>query len=287
MPSFTIFIFLQVKDILLHLSLERKVSNKHPQTYSSSYWKGEKKKTKKNPLDFIQLCESYKGKHRKIESRAVEFKFSESKRMKLSKDKKSTRFLLTTYVYFNYSVTVTLPRGCWEWLHPTVKKKKRSLNGLDIYQTKNNSCVFQTNKSYNFYMHTLYLLCIFTITYWVIYKSSYCPISQNHWVTDAYSELTCWLESTRTWIQLNIPTHCGSQVPSCSDSAGREHPTVTTPPDCRDQLLAQIKIRAQQGRTAAENTLGFSKAFFSLLRDWRGRCWAVLFQWANRPWRHW
>lgn len=126
------------------------------------------------------------------------------------------------------------------------------------------------------------------MTSWVIYRDSYCPINQNHRITDAYSELSCWLESTRTWFQSNTATHCGTQVP-CSAPTRQVGSVPQSPPylTAGTRCWYRLKPRGQQGRTAAENTLGFSEAFFGLLRDWRDGCCAVLFQRANRPWRNW
>lgn len=147
-------------------------------------------------------------------------------------------------------------------IHQWRRKKYLLICLIYISQTnKNNSCVFQT---YSFYIHTLFLLYASTITSWVIYKGSYCPISQKDWINDACSELTCWLESTRTWFQLNSATHCGIQVP-CSAPPWQVGSIPQSPP----QLAAgtscwyRLKPRGQQGRAAAENTLGFSKGIFS------------------------
>lgn len=156
-------------------------------------------------------------------------------------------------------------------------------------QTKNNSCVFQTTKSYNFYIHTLFLLHVSTITYWVIYKGSYCPINQNHWIADSYTELTCWLESTRTWFQLNTATHCGTQVP-CSAPTWQVGSIPQSPPHLAAGTSSWYRLKPRghnKGEQQQKSTLGFSKAFFSLLRDWRDGCCAVLFLRANRPWRNW
>lgn len=167
MPSFTIFIFLQNKDILLHISLKRKVANKHPKP------------------TLVLTCQKI-WNQQDFSSQPV--------------------FILTT-VSQSHCPEDAENESIHQW-----RRKKDLLIGLIyISQTnKNNSCVFQ---AYNFYIHTLFLLYAPTITYWVIYKHSYCPISQNHWITDACSELTCWLESTRTWFQLNTATHCGTRVP--------------------------------------------------------------------------
>lgn len=45
-----------------------------------------------------------------------------------------------------------------------------------------------------------------------IYKGTYCPINQNYWITNAYSKLTHWLQSTRTWLQLAPATHHATHV---------------------------------------------------------------------------
>lgn len=137
-----------------------------------------------------------------------------------------------------------------------------------IKKKKKKKCI-QTSKSYHFYIHTLFLLYVSTITYWDIYKGLYCPINQNHWTADSYSELTCCLESTRTWFQLNtaIPLWYPGTL-FCT------HLQVENVPQSPPQLAAgtscwyRLKPKGhKKGEQQHKTTLGFSKGFFSLLRD--------------------
>lgn len=196
------------------------------------------------------MCESIKGKHRKIESRTAEFKFSEWKQMKLS-DVKSMRFLLRTCVDFNYSVTATMPRRCCNDSIHQWRKKDLLIALIDISQTNTNtSCVLQTNKSYIFYTDTVSVVCFYNdiLSHSQRFILSNKSKPSNNWCLQ-WANLLTGVNKNMVSVK-----HCYSLwypgSPFCTHSAGRKCPTVTTLPDCRDQVLVQIKTQM----TARENS---------------------------------
>lgn len=79
--------------------------------------------------------------------------------------------------------------------------------------------------------------------------------------------------------------HCYPRALFCTHVA-EKFPTARSysPPGCRDQELVQVKTqRGARRGSSRRQTLGFKKACFSLLRDWKVGFYAGLSQRTTRP----
>lgn len=214
------------------------------------------------------MRKSIKDKHKKIESRTVEMKFSESlilrcrwncQEMWKQQDFSSPSVFILTTVSQSPCPEDAGNASIHNWRG---KKKNLKISSVLWYlhssQTKtSNSCYFFVwkCKCYNFYTHTQSCRCMFlqSMTTWAIHKATCCPINKKHLIADPYSDITCWLDSTRTWLQLGTATHMLCSAPTWQRSSPQPEATHHLAAGTRSWY--RLRPREEQGGAAAEDRL--------------------------------